>query len=366
MKIAFIKQGGLCAGGIEKYLQQIAIELVKCGNIVDYFYTDEVPYVPTGFQPGTDPEREKFLKQNGVNLFEVKCTSINALEAGGKWNNSNLFELFDQNLYDLVIGGHKGEPCWPFSEINGPKIIETVHGTDFTSGASTYADAYVLISEYQKERWIRAGGNLQKTRIIYPMVKIEKPLITKDRPAWNIPTDKFVFGFHQAARSGLFSSIPLDAYAKIQNDNNFFVLLGGTEEYSEYARSRGITNFMRIPPASSAESVNSFLSCLDVYAHGRMDGEVCSSAIIEAMAHGLPIVTHPSSFNNGHLTQIEGCGFAASSSHEYANLMMQLQNNQNLYELSSKMTLQKYESLYSFEHCKKSLLDLAYDITREK
>jgi hypothetical protein len=29
MKIAIVKQGGLCAGGIEKYLQQIAVELRK-------------------------------------------------------------------------------------------------------------------------------------------------------------------------------------------------------------------------------------------------------------------------------------------------------------------------------------------------
>jgi glycosyltransferase involved in cell wall biosynthesis len=293
------------------------------------------------------------MERNGVNLFEVKCKSINPLESGGFWNDSNLFELFDQNLYDVVIGGHKGEPCWPFSEIKGPKIIETVHGTDFTSGASTYSDAYVLISEYQRQRWVRAGGDLQRTKIIYPMVKIEKPALVRDRKSWNIPDDKFVFGYHQAARPGLFSSIPLDAYAKIQNNSNFFVLLGGTEEYTEYAKSKGIINFMRIPPASSSESVNSFLSCLDVYAHGRFDGEVCSSAIIEAMAHGLPIITHPSAFNNGHLTQIEDCGFAASSAHDYANLMFHLQNDKNIYKFSSEKTIQKYENFFSFDHCRK-------------
>jgi hypothetical protein len=70
MKIAIIKQGGLCAGGIEKYLQQIALELKESGCQVDYFYTDAVPCGPQRWMhPGTDATRKDLLETNNIGLF---------------------------------------------------------------------------------------------------------------------------------------------------------------------------------------------------------------------------------------------------------------------------------------------------------
>lgn len=357
MKAAIIKQGGLCSGGIEKYLQQIAIELKSVGWKVDYFYTDTVPCGPHRWmQPGTDPERKRALEKEDIGLFEVNCTDIDALEAGGKWNNSNLFDLFNPSLYDVVIGGHKGEPCWPFSVISGPRIIETVHGTDFISGASTYADAYILISEYQKSRWYSSGGDPNRTHVIAPMVSVDMSQANCDKLSWSIPTDKFVFGMHQSKRSGLFSRIPLEAYSLIENENNFFVILGGEDEYSNQAKQLGIKNFLQLPVVSSSKQINSFLSCLDVYAHGRLDGEVCSSSIIEAMAHSLPIVSHPSTFNNGHASQLDGCGFITRSSQEYASILSDLQKNNDLRNNVMNLTKEKYKKFFSYQSTREELL----------
>jgi glycosyltransferase involved in cell wall biosynthesis len=359
MKIAIIKQGGLCTGGIEKYLQQIAIELKAIGCNVDYFYTDAVPCGPSGWiHPGTDLNTKELLERHGIGLFEVKCTDIDALEIGGKWNNSNLFELFNPSAYDVVIGGHKGEPCWPFSEIKGPRIIETVHGTDFTSGTSQYADAYVLISDYQLPRWYARGGIEDKTHVIAPMVSTTVSREKDLRKKWKIPEDKFIFGMHQSARGGLFSGIPLQAFSLIKNDKNFFVMLNGTDEYTKQAKSLQIDNFIRIPQVPSAVEINEVLSCLAVYAHGRFDGEVCSSALIEAMANSLPIVTHPSAYNNGHLSQIENCGFVASSVKEYAMFLYKLQNNSETLLNSKRLTKERYDTKYAFEVCRASLLNL--------
>ena len=357
MRVAIIKQGGLCAGGIEKYLQQIAVELRKENCIVDYYFTDSVPCGPSGWiQPGTVSGRKKFMEKNDINLFEVTCSFIDALETGGKWHNSNFFEIFDAKDYDVVIGGHKGEPCWPFSEIKGPRIIETVHGTDFTSGASSYSHKYVLISEYQVERWKRAGGDMSRTQVIAPMVAVDMTQSKNDRNQWNIPENSFVFGLHQSSRSGLFSPVPLDAYAAVQGENNFFVILGGTEEHEQYATRIGLRNFLRIPAVSSSAMINSFLSCLDVYTHGRLDGEVCSSAIIEAMAHSLPVVTHLSSFNNGHLSQIDGCGFLGRSVQEYAEIMKALEFDANIRKKSAEETKIRYDRFFSFEKCREQIL----------
>jgi glycosyltransferase involved in cell wall biosynthesis len=357
MKIAIVKQGGLCAGGIEKYLQQIAVELRKENCVVDYYYTESVPCSPDGtMHPGTDVGRKAFMESNDINLFEISCSHIDPLESGGMWHNSNFFEVFESNVYDAVVGGHKGEPCWPFSVIKGPRIIETVHGTDFTSGASTYSHKYVLISEYQTERWKRAGGDMLRTQVIAPMVAVDMSQAKNDRKKWGIPDNAFVFGLHQSSRQGLFSPVPLDAYAAVQGENNFFVILGGTAEYEQHAARLGLRNFLRIPPLSNSESINSVLSCFNVYSHGRSDGEVCSSAIIEAMAHDLPVITHPSSFNNGHLHQIDGCGFLAHSIQEYASFMKALEIDANLRKKIAEATSDKYNSHFSFERCRDKIL----------
>ena len=366
MNFAIIKQGGLCAGGIEKYLQQISKFLIENGHSVTYFYTDAVTCGSGNWMhPGTDPVRKTYMENIGAKLVEVSCSHIVDLEKGGEWLNTDFWDLFDEKDFDVVIGGHKGEPCWPFSKMKNVGIVETVHGTDFTSGVSQYADAYILISEIQNQKWFKLGGIPEKTHNIYPAVGIPK----FDKPSkekFNIPKDKFVYGMHQSNRPGLWSPIPLNAYKAIENDDTCFVLLGGEETYVQQARQLGLKNFVRVPFASTSEGVHEVLSCFDVYTHGRSDGEVCSSAIIEAMYHGLPIITHCSNANNGHLYQINGCGFLGENIEHYAMLMYDLFNNKQLYDLSSQQTKQAYSEKFDFAKIEKTTLEVLENAIRSK
>ncbi len=58
-----------------------------------------------------------------------------------------------------------------------------------------------------------------------------------------------------------------------------------------------------------------------MYAHGRMDGEINSTAFAEAMSFGLPVVTHTSSINQGYVEQVDGIGFVAKDVIEYARAL---------------------------------------------
>jgi len=359
MKFAFIIPMGLWIGGVEKYTQQVAVELAREGHLVDYYFTENMRYLPsTNILPGLHPERQKFVEDAGVRTIKVKCESSDAGEIGGTWHNTDLFEHFRPSDYDVVVGSHKGEPMWPFSTLSGVKIAEIVHGTDFTSGASTYANANILISEYQLPKWIQKGGNLKKTHIVTPMVQVDMSLLKNDRKRWGLPEDKFIFGLHQSSRPGIFSHVQLDAYSLIQSDENFFAILGGGTEYKEQAERLGLKNFIQIPAVSTSREINSFLSCLNVYAHGRLDGEVCSSAITEAMANHLPIVSHPSIYNNGHITQLNNCGIIADSIEMYAVALSTYEKNQEFRHAVINVTREKYEKHYTFEDCRKNLLDL--------
>lgn len=115
---------------------------------------------------------------------------------------------------------------------------------------------------------------------------------------------------------------------------------------------------MQIPSVSSSEEINSFLSCLNIFAHGRSDGEVCSSAIIEAMANDLPIITHPSMYNNGHITQVKNCGIVANSIEQYAYAMHSYETNHLFRESAVVAIRNAYTQNYTFEGCKTRLLSL--------
>jgi len=366
MRYAIIKQGGLCAGGIEKYLQQISKMLIEAGHTVTYYYTDAVTCGPSNWMhPGTDIIRKQYMESIGAKLVEVSCSHIESLERGGKWLDTDFWELFQEDDFDVVIGGHKGEPCWPFSEMKNVGIVETVHGTDFTSGASKYADAYILISEIQNAKWFKSGGVPEKTYNIYPTISM--PNFTADQKSkYDIPENKFVFGMHQSNRTGLWSGMPLAAYKLIESDKTCFVMLGGEAAYEKQAEDIGVNNFIRVPFVSTSEEVHEVISCFDVYAHGRSDGEVCSSAIIEAMYHGLPIVTHASSANNGHLFQINGCGFLANNIEQYAKILYDLIWDKSLYEESSSKTKQAYLQKFEFSKTKKQTLKILENAARRR
>ena len=58
INIAFIKYGGLSAGGSERWLQYIAGNLDKNLFNIDYFYCDASPYLGSDYKhPDTDKNR---------------------------------------------------------------------------------------------------------------------------------------------------------------------------------------------------------------------------------------------------------------------------------------------------------------------
>ena len=64
MKLAFCKYAGLANGGIEKYLQTLAMIYKKSGNEVDFYYTRAAPLTHTSWiHPDNDLKRIKYIKK---------------------------------------------------------------------------------------------------------------------------------------------------------------------------------------------------------------------------------------------------------------------------------------------------------------
>ena len=97
------------------------------------------------------------------------------------------------------------------------------------------------------------------------------------------------------------------------------------------------------------------------YEIARSDGEVCSAAIIEALYHEKPVISHPA-LNMGHKEQIEGCGKMVESVDQYASEMVCMEKNRNYYNGLSLKAGEKYKSKYSYDVVKDKILKVYRDI----
>jgi glycosyltransferase involved in cell wall biosynthesis len=342
IKVAFVKFGGMSIGGTEKVLQTIASLLPKDRFQVDYYYTNGAPYIGSSHKHlDTEPSRVEFCKRHGVNCIPVRVGFKNVTVPTHDWVDTDFWDLFDESSYDLVVSGRSGHPEYPFHLIRKTPVIDTIHLSGMAENKSnTYRT--VLISKEQRERWVAAGGPREKSTIIPNPVYI--PNITK-----RIELDGgFVFGMHQRNNDNIFSPIPLQAYQKIESDDTLFVMIGGSRRYREQADALNIQNIKFVPTTSDVNVIHEYLDSFNVYAHGRSDGEQCSTAIIEAMSHGLPVISHTAP-SMGHLEQIGNAGAVVGSVEEYVSVMNRMMNDEEYFKTCSNNSIKRFNENYSVD-----------------
>ena len=356
IKVAFIKFGGMANGGTEKVLQTIAAELPKDKFIVDYFYCDSAPYIGSDFvHPDTDPSRVQYVKDSGVNLIKFDVGFKDLRTSTHDWVDTNFWELFDEEKYDVIQTGRSGHPEYPFTLINKTPIVDSIHLSGMAENKHNSVKT-VLISNEQRDRWIMSGGPAEKAVIIPNPLKIPDvgEVNYREEFGWQ---DKFIFGLHQRRDNHIFSPIPLEAYDEIEDDNTAFLLLGGSENYQKQAKDLGLKNFKHLPPVGELEPIHKFLNTLDVFAHGRSDGEQCSCAIIEAMSHGLPVISHTAP-SMGQLEQIGDAGKVANSYQEYSEVMVDMIDDKNYYNKCAQNSKKRYNEIYKLESIIKKYADI--------
>lgn len=333
IRIAFIKFAGLSAGGTEKFLQTVAANLNKERFDVDYFYCDSAPYIGSEYKHSdTDKNRLDYMKNKEVNLikFRVKFKNVNSYVHN--WEETDFWEKFDENSYDIIQTGRGGYPEYPFNLINKTPIVDSIH---LTSGVDNKKNIsrVMHICDWNAKKWIKRGGD--KSRIVlvsHPMeISFNGGSLIEELGL----NEKFIFGFHQRDDDDIFSNIPLDAYSMIENENTAFVLLGGGSKYREQALKLGLKNFYFLDHTANSDYIYSFLNTLNVYSHGRKDGEVNSTAMAEAMYFGLPIVSHFSKSSNGHVECIGEAGSVVNNVLEYKEELVKLMNQKDYYSYRS-------------------------------
>lgn len=353
MKLAFIKYAGMAAGGVEKYLQTLAVHLPKDLFEIDFYYTDDTPLIGNSFvHPATSPERIEYMKKNNINLIKVDCAARDDRQGQySRWVDTNFFDIFDASKYDLVQTGRGGYIEFPFNQMATSRFIDSIHSQG-NEGVELRDNIIktVLISKTQADQWVKNGGDKNKIEIIPTLVEVPPKKTSTLRSVLGIDENVFVYGMHQGNREDIFSTVPLAAYSRIESDDTCFVMLGGANQYKKQAEELNLKNCYFLDFNANVEDINDFVEGLDVFAHGRLDGEVCSAAIIEALYHAKPCVSHPA-LNNGHLEQLSGCGIICKSVEDYASSMVELKNNKEYYKFLSTQSLTKWEEVYKMEKC---------------
>ena len=321
IKVAFIKFGGLSAGGTERWLQMMAAALPRDRFEATYFYTDAAPYVGSDFRhPGTDPHRRAFMEEAGVKLVEVKVGAKDVSIRTHDWRDTDLWERFNPDAFDIVQAGKAGHVEFPFCRLTMP-VVEyvTLGGVDLSPNIACTIHA----SEWQRRQWIAGGGAAARSAVI-PIPAAAPVTDSSLRGDLGIPSDALVAGFHQRANDEIYSPVPLAAFASIECPGRFFVIMGGGESYRGQAAELGLKNVRFVAHSADPRIVSAFLNTVDVFAHGRRDGEFFGTVFAEAMRHRKPCISHLSPIANGHVEAIGPGGFVAVDQHSYAGLLSRL------------------------------------------
>lgn len=349
IKIAFVKFGGLCAGGTERFLHAIAANLPKDEFIVDFYYCDSAPYLGSDWvHPDTDQYRKKYLEDKKVNLIKFNVQYKDVRTPMHDWVNTNFWEVFDENNYDVIISGRAGHPEYPFYLIRKKPIINIL---TLIAGVDNQSNVFrtIQISEWAGKKWVEQGGDVSRLTIIPIFQEFPKPPFNNLREELGLK-NKFIYGFHQRNTEDLFSEVPLLAYKNVENEDTFFILLGGSSKYRQQATELGLKNFIALEHTGDENKIHSFLDSIDVFTHGRNDGETFGAVFTEAMYHKKPCISHKAAAN-GHVEVIgpSGTVFERHDIVGYSNEMLRLKNDKQYYEDKSITGFNHYLSNYSLE-----------------
>lgn len=361
IRIAFVKYAGLTAGGSEKLAQIIAAFLPKDRFVVDFFSCDPAPLLGANIsQLPSSQERIKFLEDNGVNIIKFNVGAKDLRTYTVDWLNTDFWKVFNENNYDLIQTSRSGHKEYPFYKIHKTPIIDIINlnaGVD-----NQYNISRVLhLCNWAANRWTKKGGDGSRVRLISLPIWVPEKEFSDYKLELNL-VNKFVFGFHQRPDNNIFSDMPLNAYRLIENQNTAFVVLGGGDEYKKQAKELDLKNIYFLPATGDQETVYKFLNSLNVFAHGRKDGEVNSQAMAEAMYFGLPIISHPSQVNNGHVECIGSAGVVVDSAEEYAEEMQKLLSDEGYYQEKHKAAKERFMVKYELRAQMRNIINIYEEV----
>lgn len=308
IKVAIVRHNGLFMGGTEKFLQIMAAEVNKDEFEVDFYTTNFMRF----------EDREQYLKDHDVNIIKFYKPWWGNLPKPwmNKLNHFWLWLKFKKNYYDVVQITNFSWDEYPYNSFYGENVCQFVVFAPFCDFPCVKLS--ILNSEWLRQKWIETGGSEEKSVVIPVPTWISQT--TEDmRKELGISNEVFVCGFHQRNHDDIWSPVQLDAYKLIETDKTHMVVLNGSDLYKEQAEHLGIKNITFLDYLRTEEEMSKFFNTLDLYTHGRKDGETYGTIFVEAMIHGVPCISHWSGIQDAMEETIGNGGFVVEKNpDEYA------------------------------------------------
>jgi len=172
-----------------------------------------------------------------------------------------------------------------------PLLFEyNVFGTWCHESSRPEIDRNIVCSDASLEIFRRNGGNIKKGIRIYCPCNTNSFSSKCAERDYSPP----IFGRHSRETSAKWHPLNIQILPKVRQEipEAEFRVIGMPAEYMDMAKNFGVSEMIKIMPSTDDDGIKEFLKGLTVYTHTSAYGESFGRSIAEAMASGLPVITH--------------------------------------------------------------------------